>query len=62
VCVLLGGRFGEDYPLYRAISQGTPHEMRESVKKYKVRTRTNTAHTQSTYRLEPSSVLSAIAR
>ena len=27
VCVLLGGRFGEDYPLYRAISQGTPEEM-----------------------------------
>lgn len=27
---LLGGRFGDEYDLYRAISQGTPAEMRRS--------------------------------
>ena len=31
---LLGGRFGESYGLYRAISQGTAAEMSASVKKY----------------------------
>jgi cis-L-3-hydroxyproline dehydratase len=35
VCTLLGGRFGENYPLYRAISQGTPEEMVASVRKYR---------------------------
>jgi cis-L-3-hydroxyproline dehydratase len=34
VCILLGGRFGDDVPLYRAISQGTPDEMADKVKKY----------------------------
>lgn len=32
---LLGGRFGEDYPLYRAISQDTPEAMAEMVSKYR---------------------------
>src|SRR5688572_27876570 len=27
VCVLLGGRYGDDFPLYRAISQDTPDRM-----------------------------------
>jgi L-alanine-DL-glutamate epimerase-like enolase superfamily enzyme len=31
---LLGGRYGEDFPLYRAISQDTPEAMAESVGKY----------------------------
>lgn len=31
VSTLLGGRFGEDVPLYRAISQDTPEAMAESV-------------------------------
>lgn len=35
VCTLLGGRFGDSYPLYRAISQGTPAEMVASVRKYR---------------------------
>jgi L-alanine-DL-glutamate epimerase-like enolase superfamily enzyme len=35
VCTLLGGRFMEEYPLYRAISQGTPQEMAESVTYYR---------------------------
>ena len=35
VCVLLGGRYGEDFPLYRAISQGTPEAMAESVAGYR---------------------------
>lgn len=34
VATLLGGRFGEDFPLYRAISQDTPEAMAESVGKY----------------------------
>ena len=32
---LLGGRFGDDVPLYRAISQGTPEEMAARVAKYR---------------------------
>ena len=32
VCELLGGRFGENYKLYRAISQDTPQRMAENVK------------------------------
>ncbi len=35
VCELLGGRFGDDFVLYRAISQGTPDEMAASVKRYR---------------------------
>ena len=35
VCVLLGGRYGDDFVLYRAISQGTPAAMAESVAKYR---------------------------
>jgi L-alanine-DL-glutamate epimerase-like enolase superfamily enzyme len=31
VCILLGGRYGEDFALYRAISQGPPEAMAESV-------------------------------
>ncbi|MDE0069255.1 MAG: mandelate racemase/muconate lactonizing enzyme family protein [Caldilineaceae bacterium] len=34
-CVLLGGRYGEDFVLYRAISQGTPEEMAQSVANYR---------------------------
>lgn len=34
VCVLLGGRFGDDLPLYRAISQQTPQQMADSVAVY----------------------------
>jgi L-alanine-DL-glutamate epimerase-like enolase superfamily enzyme len=34
VCELLGGRFGENYKLYRAISQDTPQRMAENVKSY----------------------------
>jgi L-alanine-DL-glutamate epimerase-like enolase superfamily enzyme len=36
VSTLLGGRFGEDFPLYRAISQDTPDAMAEAVSKYRV--------------------------
>jgi L-alanine-DL-glutamate epimerase-like enolase superfamily enzyme len=32
---LLGGRYGPDFPLYRAISQGKPEAMAELVAKYK---------------------------
>ncbi len=32
---LLGGRFGKDYPLYRAISQDTPEAMAQMVSKYR---------------------------
>ena len=32
---LLGGRFGEEYDLYRAISQDTPEKMKASVMKYR---------------------------
>lgn len=35
VSTLLGGRFGEDVPLYRAISQDTPEAMAESVATYR---------------------------
>eukprot|EP00494_Astrolonche_serrata_P006189 UN06206 len=34
VCELMGGRYLEDVALYRAISQGTPDEMAQSVDKY----------------------------
>lgn len=35
VATLLGGRFGDDFALYRAISQDTPERMAESVTKYR---------------------------
>lgn len=35
VTTLLGGRFGEDFPLYRAISQDTPDAMARSVEHYR---------------------------
>ncbi len=35
VCELLGGRFGEDFLLYRAISQATPEGMAENVAGYR---------------------------
>jgi L-alanine-DL-glutamate epimerase-like enolase superfamily enzyme len=35
VATLLGGRRVEDYPLYRAISQGTPEQMAGSVAQYR---------------------------
>ncbi|MBM3876736.1 MAG: mandelate racemase/muconate lactonizing enzyme family protein [Verrucomicrobia bacterium] len=35
VCVLLGGRFGEDFHLYRAISQDTPDAMAKRVAGYR---------------------------
>ncbi len=35
VCILLGGRYGDDFVLYRAISQGTPDEMAEKVADYR---------------------------
>jgi L-alanine-DL-glutamate epimerase-like enolase superfamily enzyme len=35
VAALLGGRFGEDFPLYRAISQDTPDAMAAMVSKYR---------------------------
>lgn len=35
VATLLGGRYGEDFALYRAISQDTPERMAESVAKYR---------------------------
>lgn len=35
VTVLLGGRFGEDFPLYRAISQESPSLMAEMVARYR---------------------------
>jgi L-alanine-DL-glutamate epimerase-like enolase superfamily enzyme len=35
VCVLLGGRYGEDFVLYRAISQRSPEEMAENVAQYR---------------------------
>ncbi|MEM1354013.1 MAG: cis-3-hydroxy-L-proline dehydratase [Planctomycetota bacterium] len=35
VCNLMGGRFGEDITLYRAISQRSPQEMAENVAGYK---------------------------
>ena len=35
VCKLLGARYGDDFVLYRAISQETPEEMAQSVSKYR---------------------------
>ena len=35
VAVLLGGRFGDDFPLYRAISQESPEKMAEMVGVYR---------------------------
>ena len=35
VCELLGGRYGDDFVLYRAISQGSPDEMAEKVAGYR---------------------------
>lgn len=35
ICELLGGRYGEDVPLYRAISQETPEEMASKVAGYR---------------------------
>src|SRR5579872_632566 len=35
VATLLGGRFGADFPLYRAISQDTPEAMAERVAQYR---------------------------
>jgi L-alanine-DL-glutamate epimerase-like enolase superfamily enzyme len=35
VCTLLGGRFGDDFPLYRAISQQTPDAMAANVAGYR---------------------------
>jgi L-alanine-DL-glutamate epimerase-like enolase superfamily enzyme len=35
VCVLLGGRYGDDFPLYRAISQESPEAMAKSVAGYR---------------------------
>lgn len=35
VCTLLGGRFGEDFVLYRAISQESPEAMAERVSQYR---------------------------
>jgi L-alanine-DL-glutamate epimerase-like enolase superfamily enzyme len=35
VAVLLGGRYGNDFPLYRAISQDTPEAMADSVALYR---------------------------
>jgi cis-L-3-hydroxyproline dehydratase len=35
VATLLGGRFGNDFPLYRAISQESPETMAQMVKRYR---------------------------
>ncbi len=35
VCALLGGRYGDDFVLYRAISQQTPEAMADSVARYR---------------------------
>ena len=35
VAALLGGRYGDDFPLYRAISQDSPDEMARSVAAYR---------------------------
>jgi L-alanine-DL-glutamate epimerase-like enolase superfamily enzyme len=35
IAALLGGRLVDDYPLYRAISQGTPETMADAVRKYR---------------------------
>lgn len=34
-CTLLGGRYAEDFPLYRAISQDTPERMAASIRGYR---------------------------
>ena len=35
VCTLMGGRYVDDFPLYRAISQRSPEEMAEDVSRYR---------------------------
>jgi len=35
VCVLLGGRYGDDYPLYRAVSQEAPETMAGRIRGYR---------------------------
>jgi len=35
ICELLGGRYGEDFPLYRAISQESPGQMADKVAGYR---------------------------
>jgi len=35
VCTLLGGRYVDDFPLYRAISQGSPEEMAQDVARFR---------------------------
>ena len=35
VCTLLGGRYGDDFPLYRAISQEAPDEMAAKIARYR---------------------------
>ena len=35
VAVLMGGRFGDDFPLYRAISQASPEEMTQAIQRYR---------------------------
>ena len=35
VCTLLGGRYGDDFVLYRAISQESPDEMAQKVAGYR---------------------------
>ena len=35
VCHILGGRYGDSVPLYRAISQDTPDNMRRSLQRYR---------------------------
>jgi L-alanine-DL-glutamate epimerase-like enolase superfamily enzyme len=35
VCLLLGGRYGKDLPLYRAISQEAPHAMADRISTYR---------------------------
>lgn len=35
VCELLGGRYGEDFPLYRAVSQEAPEQMAARVAEYR---------------------------
>ena len=35
VCDLLGGRYGDDYLLYRAISQDTPDKMAASIRHFR---------------------------
>jgi cis-L-3-hydroxyproline dehydratase len=35
VATLMGGRFGDEFPLYRAISQDSPKAMAESVERYR---------------------------